>query len=56
MEAEVAEGEDQRARAANTVKRAREQTEAEYEERIAAVKAKVEKRVNEYVKERVGTR
>jgi hypothetical protein len=56
MEAEVAEGEDQRARAADAVKRAREETEAEYEEWIAAVKAEVDERVREYVKERVGTR
>ena len=56
LEAEAAEGEDQRVRAANAVKRAREETDAEYEERKAAGKAEREKRVNEYVKERVGTR
>ena len=56
LEAEAAEGEDQRVRAANAVKRAREETEAEYEERKAAGKAEREKRVKEYVKERVGTR
>lgn len=44
MEANVVEGEDQKTRAANAVRRARMETKAEYEARKAAKRTDLERR------------